>query len=177
MPEEGDGALADGAGHPKKSRGLWDFAPAWTLTLGARWEQWRAYRGVLADAASRIAYPDRQESKLSPKATLEWRFGAPWMLRLSFGKAVRFPTVYELFQGSLSNREIVHNNPDLAPERDWSTDLDLIRFLTRGQWRISLYQDRFVDTLYKQTDTPILMREVPRGLDACRRQRSHRRGR
>src|SRR6185312_11872757 len=81
------------------------------------------------------------------------------------------------FQGSLSNREIVHNNPDLAPERDWSTDLDLIRFLTRGQWRISLYQDRFVDTLYKQTDTPILMREVPRGLDACRRQRSHRRGR
>lgn len=131
---------------------VWDFAPAWTLTLGARWEQWRAYRGVLADAASRIAYPDRRESKLSPKASLEWRFGTPWTLRLSFGKAVRFPTVYELFQGSLSNHEIVHNNPDLAPERDWSTDLDLIRYLANGQWRISLYQDRFADTLYKQTD-------------------------
>lgn len=131
---------------------VWDIAAAWTLTLGARWEQWRAYRGLLADSASSVAYPDRRRSDVSPKASLEWRFAAPWRLRLSFGEAVRYPTVEELFQGSLSNGAIVDNNPDLEPERDWSTDLDLIRDVSNGQWRVSLYQDRFADSLYSQTD-------------------------
>jgi iron complex outermembrane receptor protein len=131
---------------------VWSFAPNWTLTLGARWEQWRAYRGLLANAAASVAYPDRRRSDLSPKASLSWRFASPWELRLSFGKAVRYPTVEELFQGSISNNAIVNNNPNLKPERDWSTDLDLIRDLPNGHWRVSLYQDRFADTLYSQTD-------------------------
>ena len=148
---------------------VWDFAPAWTLTLGARWEQWRAYRGLLANAASSVAYPDRRRSDVSPKASLEWRFAAPWRLRLSFGKAVRYPTVEELFQGSLSNGAIVNNDPNLEPERDWSTDLDLIRDLSYGQWRVSLYQDRFADTLYSQTDItlPVPVTSV-QNIDAVR---------
>lgn len=148
---------------------VWDFAPAWTLTLGARWEQWRAYRGMLANAASTVGYPSRQRSDLSPKASLDWRFAGPWRLRLSFGKAVRYPTVEELFQGSLSNGAIVNNNPDLEPERDWSTDLDLIRELPHGQWRISLYRDRFADTLYSQTDLtlPVPVTSV-QNIDAVR---------
>lgn len=148
---------------------VWDFAPAWTLTLGARWEQWRAYGGRLADTTSSVAYPGRRRSDVSPKASLEWRFAAPWRLRLSFGKAVRYPTVAELFQGSLSNGAIVNNNPDLAPERDWSMDLDLVRNLARGQWRLSLYQDRFADTLYSQTDItlPVPVTSV-QNIDAVR---------
>lgn len=130
----------------------WDFTPAWTLTLGARWEQWRGYRGMLANAVSTVDYPNRRRSDVSPKASFDWRFAAPWRLRFSFGKAVRYPTVEELFQGSLSNGAIVNNNPDLEPERDWSTDIDLIRDFSRGQLRLSVYQDRFVDTLYSQTD-------------------------
>jgi iron complex outermembrane receptor protein len=148
---------------------VWDFAQAWTLTLGARWEQWRAYRGLLANAASSVAYPDRRRSDVSPKASLDWRFAGPWRLRLSFGKAVRYPTVEELFQGSLSNGAIVNNNPDLEPERDWSTDLDLVRDTSRGQWRVSLYQDRFADTLYSQTDItlPVPVTSV-QNIDAVR---------
>ena len=131
---------------------VWNFAPDWTLTLGARWEQWRAYRGLLANATASVAYPDRRRSDLSPKASLSWRFGSPWELRLSFGKAMRYPTVEELFQGSISNNAIVNNNPNLNPERDSSTDLDLISDLPNGHWRVSLYQDRLADTLYSQTD-------------------------
>lgn len=147
----------------------WDFTPAWTLTAGVRWEQWRAYDGLLADATGAAAYPGRRRSDLSPKASLEWRFADPWQLRLSFGKAVRYPTVEELFQGSLSNHAIVENDPDLAPERDWSTELELKRQLTRGQWRVTLYQDRFADTLYSQTDItlPVPVTRV-QNIDAVR---------
>jgi iron complex outermembrane receptor protein len=148
---------------------VWDFAQAWTLTLGARWEQWRAYRGLLANATSRVAYPDRRRSDVSPKASLDWRLEGPWRLRLSFGKAARYPTVEELFQGSLSNGAIVNNNPNLEPERDWSTDLDLIRDMPHGQWRVSLYRDRFADTLYSQTDItlPVPVTSV-QNIDAVR---------
>jgi iron complex outermembrane receptor protein len=148
---------------------VWDFAPAWALTLGARWEQWRAYRGLLANASSSATYPDRRRSDFSPKASLDWRIRGPWRLRLSFGKAVRYPTVDELFQGSLSNGAIVNNNPNLEPERDWSTNLDLIRDLPHGQWRVSLYQDRFADSLYSQTDItlPVPVTSV-QNIDAVR---------
>ncbi|MGH7690598.1 MAG: TonB-dependent receptor [Gemmatimonadaceae bacterium] len=134
---------------------VWDFAPAWTLTLGARWEQWRAYRGLLANTTIAVDYPDGQRSNVSPKASLDWRFATSWRLRLSFGKAVRYPTVAELFQGSLSNNAIVNNNPNLVPERDWSTDLDLIRNVPNGRWRVTLYQDRLADMLYSQTDITV----------------------
>lgn len=132
-----------------------DFAAAWTLTLGLRGEQWRADHGRLADAASRVAWPDRSRSDLSPKASLTWHVAAPWDLRLSLGKAVRYPTVEELFQGSLSNAAIINNNPDLEPERDWSSDLGLMRRFDGGHWRLSLFQDRFADTLYAQTDVTL----------------------
>ena len=131
---------------------VWSFAAAWSLTAGLRWEQWRAYDGLLANADTALDYPSRQRSDFSPKAALNWDVADDWQLRLSFGKAVRYPTVEELFQGSISNGAIIDNNPDLQPERDWSTDLSLIRTLPQGHWRVSLYQDRVADTLYTQTD-------------------------
>lgn len=131
---------------------VWSFAPEWALTLGARWEQWRAYGGRRADAASTLRYADRQRSDLSPKAALEWDFAPDWQLRLAYGKAVRYPTVAELFQGSISARTIVGNDPNLEPERDNSLDLTLKQQLAHGHWRVSLFQDRIADTLYTQTD-------------------------
>jgi iron complex outermembrane receptor protein len=131
---------------------VWSFADAWALTLGGRWEQWRAYGGLLANADTSQHYPSRQRSDFSPKAALNWDLADDWQLRLSFGKAVRYPTVQELFQGSLSGNAIVDNDPNLRPERDWSSDLSLVRRLPRGHWRVSLYQDRVADTLYSQTD-------------------------
>jgi iron complex outermembrane receptor protein len=172
--DAGDGGRVNAYGGRTQTRALyvqdiWDLAPAWSLTLGARWEQWRAYRGSLADATTTVAYPSRRRSDVSPKASLEWRFASAWRLRLSFGKAVRYPTVEELFQGSLSNNAIVNNNPNLEPERDWSTDLDLVRNLPNGRWRVSLYQDRFADTLYSQTDItlPVPVTSV-QNIDAVR---------
>ena len=134
---------------------VWSFAPDWALTLGARWEQWRAYAGRRADANGTLGYADRRRSDLSPKAALEWDFAPDWQVRLAYGKAVRYPTVAELFQGSISANAIVGNDPNLEPERDNSLDLTLRRQLEHGHWRISLFQDRIADALYTQTDITV----------------------
>lgn len=133
----------------------WSFDPAWLLTLGARVEHWRATDGVLADADSRVRYPSRRAQAVSPKAALAWYFADDWQLRLSVGRAVRFPTVGELFQGSLSGHVIVDNDPDLAPERAWAEDLTLDRHQGNGYWRVSLFHYAITDSLYKQTDVTV----------------------
>lgn len=134
---------------------VWSFADAWALTLGGRLEQWRAYGGLRANATSTLRYADRRRTDFSPKAALNWDIADDWELRLAYGKAVRYPTVTELFQGSLSANAIVNNNPDLKPEIDQSTDLTLTRHLEHGHWRVSLYQDRIADSLYSQTDITV----------------------
>ena len=134
---------------------VWSFADLWTLTLGGRLEQWRAYGGLLGNADSTLYYADRQRTDFSPKAALSWDFADAWELRLAYGKAVRYPTVSELFQGSISGNAIVNNNPDLKPEVDQSADLTLTHHLDNGYWRISLYRDRIADSLYSQTDVTV----------------------
>lgn len=134
---------------------VWSFADTWALTLGGRLEQWRAYGGLLANASSMLHYADRQRTDFSPKAALSWDLADGWELRLAHGKAVRYPTVNELFQGTISANTIVNNNPALRPERDESTDLTLSRRLSNGHWRVSLYQDRIADSLYAQTDITV----------------------
>ena len=134
---------------------VWSFSADWALTLGARWEQWRAYAGSRADASGAQRYGDRRRNDLSPKAALEWDFAPDWQLRLAYGKAVRYPTVAELFQGSISANAIVGNDPNLKPERDNSLDLTLKQRFERGHWRVSLFQDRIADALYTQTDVTV----------------------
>lgn len=134
---------------------VWSFAPAWALTVGGRLEQWRAYGGLLGNTENTLRYANRQRTDFSPKASLSWDFADDWQLRLAHGKAVRYPTVSELFQGSISANAIVNNNPALKPEIDESTDLTLNHQLSNGHWRISLFEDRIADSLYSQTDITV----------------------
>ena len=155
-----DGARTAAFGGRTLTRALyaqdeWQLAPAWVLTLGARSEQWRAYRGRRAADAAPVRYPARRINATSPKAALAFAFADDWQLRLSVGKAVRFPTVGELFQGSVSAQAIVNNDPDLKPERDWARDLTMQHQVRNGHWRVSLFQDDIRDSLYKQTDITV----------------------
>ncbi len=154
---DADGALVSAFAGRTQTRAVylqdvWSLTETWALTLGGRVEQWRAYSGVLGNPSATLHYADRQRSDFSPKTALTWDFAQGWGLRLAYGKAVRYPTVSELFQGTLSGNAIVNNNPDLKPEIDQSVDLTLTRQLNNGHWRISLYQDRIADSLYSQTD-------------------------
>ena len=133
----------------------WRFGDAWMLTSGLRWERWQADGGVRADANGRARYPERVEDGWSPKLTLARELDANWTARLSLARALRMPTVSELFQGSLSGNAIVNGDPGLKPEDAFSKELSFERALAGQTLRLSLYEDDVRDTLFSQTDTTV----------------------
>ena len=100
------------------------------LTIGAREDWWRAYRGGLtARVASGLAtqrYPGRRSSAFSPKLALRHSFAGDWTAELSLAEATRFPTVGELFQGALrgdGSFDPDSFDPDLKPEKSRDANL------------------------------------------------------
>ncbi|MDG2525762.1 TonB-dependent receptor [Stenotrophomonas sp. HITSZ_GD] len=133
----------------------WRWGAGWLLVSGLRWEQWRADGGVRRDAQGAAYYPARRDDGFSPKLSLSRQLDAGWSARLSLARALRWPTVSELFQGSLSGTSIVNSDPNLQPEDAFSKDLTLERALAQGSLRLSLYEDDVRDTLFSQTDTTV----------------------
>lgn len=102
-----------------------------TVTLGGRFEDWRAYDGgigtLVAGVPTYDTYERRHETGFQPKASLEWAIDPDTRLQLSLAKATRFPTVGELFQGSQDENGLLDRgsfDPNLKPER--STDANLL---------------------------------------------------
>lgn len=130
----------------------WTFAPTLTLSLGGRYEWWRASDGVnvsLSPAVSAIQ-PERSASTFSPKASLAWQPAKGWKAQLSFGQAWRFPTVGELYQIVTTPVPAVPN-PDLRPERARSFELALERRDAGGSVRLSLFSEAIKDALISQS--------------------------
>lgn len=127
----------------------WALADRWSLTLGARYEDWSAFDGGQLGAP---AYADRSDSALSPKASLAYLPNDDWTLRLSAGRGVRFPTVPELFQGTSTAGGISVNDPNLKPERSDSLDFTVERWFSWGKLRASLFQDDVRDSIFSQRD-------------------------
>ncbi|SEO37979.1 iron complex outermembrane recepter protein [Luteibacter sp. UNC138MFCol5.1] len=133
----------------------WQLLDAWRLTIGARYEQWRAFGGMRANATARVAYPERKESHTSPKASLAWTVSDSLLLRLSAARAYRFPTVNELFQGTFNGIALVNNDPSLKPENDLSRELSAEWYHDNGVARFTVYRSDTRDTLFSQTDTTV----------------------
>lgn len=136
----------------------WWLGDAWTLVLGARQEWWRAYNGSFArDAGStrmRADYPERSESRFSPKASLSYAPSADWRATLSLGVAYRFPTVGELYQGSLDNQGNFSAgfDPNLKPEHAFDKNLMIQRFFDQATLTLNLWENDVQDTIFRQTD-------------------------
>jgi len=130
----------------------WQFAKAFKLNVGTRYEQWKAYDGSRTTATnSPPPYADREESHWSPKTSIEYLPNDDWLIRLSLGKAYRFPTVSEMFQGRVVGNNITNNNPDLKPEHAFSKDLTFERLLEKGKVRLSFYEDDVRNVIFSQT--------------------------
>jgi iron complex outermembrane receptor protein len=134
----------------------WHFADDWRATLGMRAEHWQAYDGAIANAASELAFAERGESNVSPKAALAWQVTPGWVLKASIGRAVRMPTVSELYQGSIAVDVIVNNDPDLAPEKSWTGELTAERELEHGLLRATYFHEDTRDALYSQTNVTVV---------------------
>jgi iron complex outermembrane receptor protein len=131
----------------------WAFAPDWLATLGLRYETWRASDGFNLSAGTAIRQPTATADGFSPKATLQWNFAADWHLSASLARAIRFPTVGELYQIVSTGSTFVSPNPDLRPERARSGELALEHAFDGGSLRVSLFQENTHDALVAQTAT------------------------
>ncbi|MHB9119067.1 MAG: TonB-dependent receptor [Burkholderiales bacterium] len=137
----------------------WRFAPGWMLVAGGRQEFWRAYNGSNYSSANKaptplnVSYSDRTDTAFSPKLSLAYQVSADWALRGSLGKAVRFPTVTEMFQVISLPGNVKTNDPNLKPEQVVSGELTAERGLENGLWRVSLFQEDKQDALISQVDT------------------------
>ncbi len=132
---------------------VWRFDSAWVATLGGRVEHWRASEGSNYSGNVAVVQPAESANAFSPKATLNWRPAADWSVTGSVARAVRFPTVGELYQLVSTGSTYTSPNPDLKPERDWSGELAIERAIPDGRVRISLFQENTRDALTSQTAT------------------------
>ncbi len=132
----------------------WRFAKDWKTTLGLRHERWEAYGGQLGNATKLLDFAPRKNSYDSPKAAIAWQATPDWLFKASTGRAVRMPTVSELYQGSIDGNRIVNTNPNLRPERSWTTELSAERDLKGwgldGVLRTTLFFENTKDALYSQ---------------------------
>jgi len=132
----------------------WRFAADWLATLGARLERWQASDGARGGAApGLIRLPERDENFISPKLALAYQLTPEWSLKASAGRAVRMPTVSELYQGTLVAGTVVNNDPNLDPERSWTGELTAERTLSDGGLRATAFHEDTRDALYSQINT------------------------
>ena len=142
--------------HSVYAQDSWHFAEDWRTTLGARVERWHAFDGAIANADSTLGFAERTETHVSPKAALAWQVSHAWVLKASAGRAVRMPTVSELYQGSISADVIVNNDPDLQPEKSWTGELTAERQLRDGLLRATYFHEDTRDALYSQTNVTVV---------------------
>jgi len=130
----------------------WRLTPELTLTLGGRYEWWRAYEGFNFSTSPTLVVnqPERRAEGLSPKASLEWRLADQWSARLSFGQAWRFPTVGELYQAITTGTVLTSPDPTLRPERARSEELAIEKRNAKGSVRLSLFNEVIDDALISQ---------------------------
>ena len=174
---DGPGALASNVGGSTRLRSLWAqdawrLAKDWKTVLGLRAEQWSARDGytVIPGAAPAVntQWASRTESSLSPKAALSWQWRPDTVLKASLGRAVRYPTVGELYGATSTANSQYINDPNLRPEKSWTGELSAERDLESSLWgrglaRLTFFAEDTRDALYSQTlFDPVANRNVSR---------------
>lgn len=132
----------------------WRFAPGWRAVVGGRLERWEARDGRRQAAATTVRYAEREEHSFSPKGAIAWQVSEDWTLKASVGRAVRNPTVSELFQGGVNTLTglATNNDPNLKAEKSVTAELSAERLIDHGVLRATLFAERTRDALYSQVN-------------------------
>ena len=170
--DDAPGALVSDTGGRTRLRSVWGqdtwaFAPDWKTVLGARVERWSAFSGftTIPTAAPPVdtAWPSRSETHVSPKAALSWQWRPDVVLKASLGRAVRFPTVAELYGATSTTNALFINDPTLRPERSWTSELTAEKDFDGNVLRLTAFTEDTHDALYTQTTfDPVANRNVSR---------------
>jgi iron complex outermembrane receptor protein len=128
----------------------WAFAPRWKTVLGLRVENWQADNGFTSTATSNLAYPSRNETDASPKGALAYQWSDDTVLKGSVGRAVRYPTVGELYGATTGGALSFINDPLLKPEKSWTEELSAEKDLGNALARATLFHEITDDALFTQ---------------------------
>ncbi|TFW33874.1 TonB-dependent receptor [Massilia horti] len=136
----------------------WQIAPSILATIGGRYEWWRAYDGFnLATASNGTSFPltqpDVERNGFSPKLSITWQATPGWNVRGSYGRALRFPTVGELYQNIQTGQTFTQANPFLKPEDVHSAELAVECKSSTGRLRVSFFEEHVSNALISQTST------------------------
>ena len=131
---------------------VWRFATDWTAVLGGRAERWEANDGRTDfSATNSLTYPSRRETYFSPKGALSWQALEHTVFRASLGRAVRMPTVAELYGATSTTNSQYINDPALRPEKSTTAELSAERDFGLATARLTLFAENTHDALYSQT--------------------------
>jgi iron complex outermembrane receptor protein len=131
----------------------WKFAPLWKSVLGLRAEQWSTDSGLAYTSAvgTAVNYPSRVENYLSPKAAISHLLEPDLMLKASTGRAVRMPTVHEMYGSTTAAANVSYaNNPNLQPEKSQTTELTAEKDLGHGLLRLTAFFEDTRDAIVSQ---------------------------
>lgn len=144
----------------------WKIVPNLKLTLGGRFENWRAFDGfnvntvtTATDVTGTITksfattQPQLSSSNFSPKASLSYDPNKDWNITTNFGEAWRYPTVTELYQNVAAAGVVFLPNPLLAPEHDFTGELNVERHWSDGRVRLTIFKEKTYNALISQTTT------------------------
>jgi iron complex outermembrane receptor protein len=144
---EGDGKTRTAA---LWAQDAWRLARALKLTVGGRWESWRAFDGFNINGSTAVQQPIVSGTRFSPKGILEWTPGPEWAVTTSVGKAYRFATASELYQLISTGATFTSPNPNLKPDNVLATELRVLRRFERGSVQVALFQDDTHDAIISQ---------------------------
>ena len=164
----GTGQLySDGVGETRTGalwvQDAWKITPNLKLTLGGRLENWRALDGFNINTSANSStgaitsttstlQPQLGSTNFSPKASLSFDPNKDWNVTANFGEAYRYPTVTELYQNLAVSNVVVLANPLLAPEQDFTGELNIERKWNDGRVRLTLFRERTNNAIISQTN-------------------------
>jgi iron complex outermembrane receptor protein len=131
----------------------WRMTSGWMSVLGLRSETWRANAGTTQIAANGYTqfWKNREESYLSPKAALAYQLSTESTIKASTGRAVRMPTVFELYGATSTTNSRYINDPNLKPERSLTTELSYEKEGFKSNWRLTYFHESTQDGLFSQS--------------------------
>lgn len=136
----------------------WRLAPQWIATVGGRYESWKGFDGFNSNRSgsagayqySEVDQPRVDKKGLSPKATLAWQASSTLQLKVSVGRALRFPTVGELYQNIATGTTFTQADPNLKPEDVVSGEISASYLSGDTDLRLTLFQETVKDLLISQ---------------------------
>lgn len=128
-----------------------------------RLENWQAVEGFnlnttttgggVITSVTPTQQPVLGSTNFSPKVSLSYDLNKDWNITGNFGEAYRYPTVTELYQNISVGGITYLANPLLAPEQDFTGEINIERRWTDGRVRLTVFGERTNNALISQTTT------------------------